>query len=275
MTGKHTSSNLSGQQKEETWEPLNGIAVDDHVIGTCNTNDNDLLELPDWKRFKRLAAHEKNFIQMLSQLKLMPPRRKMLSITLLEQTLIPRNCDEALAFDEDKWQCFLGRHNKKRNGEDQSLWVLLQMLETKVPSWHQNACGHLTFANKFDMKRMAKLLLSGQLTPPSSDKSYSVVVSLEGGWNVLLLAELNEPNLCAADITQAYLEANKRKKLQLLLAQNFETFVDTHLSCSKHSMRQGLRAMHLLKSWQMSWQILGFSSSSYLDEMLQGSSLAC
>ena len=74
-------------------------------------------------------------------------------------------------------------------------------------------------------------------------------MSLEGHWNVLLLAEPNEPKLCAADIAHAYLEANTREKLQwqLLLAQHF--------------VRQGLQAMHLLKSWQMSCQILGFSSS--------------
>jgi len=70
---------------------------------------------------------------------------------------------------------------------------------------------HLIYANKFDMRRKARLVLSGQLTPPSNNKAYSGIVSLEDVRTVLFLAELNELQLCAADIAQAYLEANTKK----------------------------------------------------------------
>jgi len=38
--------------KEETWEPLDIIAVDDPVTCAKYAKENDLLELPGWKRFK-------------------------------------------------------------------------------------------------------------------------------------------------------------------------------------------------------------------------------
>jgi len=53
--------------KEETWEPLDIIAVDDPVTCAKYAKENDLLELHGWKRFKRLAAHEKKLIHMLCQ----------------------------------------------------------------------------------------------------------------------------------------------------------------------------------------------------------------
>jgi len=49
----------------------------------------------------------------------------------------------------------------------------------RVPSGYQKVYAHLIYANKFDMRRKARLVLSGQLTPPSNDKAYSGIVSLE------------------------------------------------------------------------------------------------
>jgi len=60
------------------------------------------------------------------------------------------------------------------------------------------------------------LVLLGQLTPLSNDKAHSGIVSLEGVRTVLFLAELNELQLCAADIAQAHLEANAREKLAIV-----------------------------------------------------------
>jgi len=91
----------------------------------------------------------------------------------------------------------------------------------RVPSGYQKVYAHLIYANKFDMRRKARLVLSGQLTPPSNDKAYSGIVSLEGVRTVLFLAELNELQLCAADIAQAYLEANTREKLAIVGGPEF------------------------------------------------------
>jgi len=66
--------------KEETWEPLDIVAVDDPVACAEHAKENDLHELPGWKRSKRMAAREKKFTRMLRQCcaKPMHPRRRML-----------------------------------------------------------------------------------------------------------------------------------------------------------------------------------------------------
>ena len=52
---------------EETWEPLKMMAVDDPITCAKYAKENNLLDTPGWKRFKRLAQREKKFIRMLRQ----------------------------------------------------------------------------------------------------------------------------------------------------------------------------------------------------------------
>ena len=55
---------------EITSEPLSIIAADDPVTCAIYARDNNLLELPGWKRFKRLAKRQKKLFRMANQAKL-------------------------------------------------------------------------------------------------------------------------------------------------------------------------------------------------------------
>jgi len=84
--------------KEETWEPLDTIAVDDPLNCAKYAKENDLLKLPGWKRFKRLAAREKKFTRMLRQAH---ASKKKNATKYMFGVKIPRNYQEALAFDKE------------------------------------------------------------------------------------------------------------------------------------------------------------------------------
>jgi len=83
--------------KEETWEPPDIVAVDDPVTCAKHAEENDLLELPCWKRFKRLAARKKKFMQTLRQVH---ASKKKNAAKHMFGVKTPRNCQEALAFDK-------------------------------------------------------------------------------------------------------------------------------------------------------------------------------
>ena len=94
----------------------------------------------------------------------------------------------------------VGRH--ARDFRDRQWFVL--------PSGHHRIFMHLVFACKFDLRRRARLVASGNLTPPSNDNAYSGIVSLDSIRTVFLIFELNGLQLCAADIGSAYLQALTR-----------------------------------------------------------------
>jgi len=176
--------------KEETWEPLDIIAVDDPVACAKHAKENDLLELPGWKRFKRLAAHEKKFIRMLHQAY---ASKKKNATKHVFGVRIPRNYQEALAFDKANGNTFWEDATKKEMDQINAYNTFKDVGKgVRVPSGYQKVYVHLMCVNKFDMRRKARLALSGQLTPPSNDKACSGIVSLEGARTVLFLAELNE-----------------------------------------------------------------------------------
>lgn len=58
----------------------------------------------------------------------------------------------------------------------------------RIPKGHQKTCVHVVWDCKFDLRRKARLVSSGNLTPPSSDNACSGIVSLEGARTVLFLA---------------------------------------------------------------------------------------
>jgi len=55
---------------EVTAEPLQLIAADDPVTCAIYAKENNLLDLPGWKRFKSIAKRQKKFTRMVNQAKL-------------------------------------------------------------------------------------------------------------------------------------------------------------------------------------------------------------
>ena len=77
----------------------------------------------------------------------------------------------------------------------------------KTPKDHTMIRVHIIFDVKQDGRRKARLVAGGHLTGPNMDTYYSSVVSLRSMRMVIFLSELNDLELCAGDIGNAYLEA--------------------------------------------------------------------
>ena len=220
---KHSDGSYSVKVKwstgEETWEPLKIISVDDPVTCAKYAKENNLLETPGWKRFKRLAQREKKFIRMLRQAFI--SKRKN-AIKYKFGVRIPRNYKEAVEFDRANGNTLWQDATKKE-------MQLIKEFQTfknigkgaKIPKGHHRIYVHLIYDCKVDGRRRARLVVSGNLTPPTTDNAFSGIASLDGVKTVMFLSELNGLQLCAADISSAYLTSLTREKLAIIAGPEF------------------------------------------------------
>jgi Reverse transcriptase (RNA-dependent DNA polymerase) len=80
---------------------------------------------------------------------------------------------------------------------------------------------HLVFDVKHDGRHRSRLVADGHLTDIPIDSVYSGVVSLWGFRLILFLAELNDLQLWATDIGNAYLEAYNTEKVYIIAGPEF------------------------------------------------------
>jgi len=84
------------EDESETWEPLSTIWRSDPVTLAKYADDNNLLHLPGWRRFRQYAKNKKKLNRMLRQVKLNSVRT---AVKIKFGVRVPRNHAEAVEFD--------------------------------------------------------------------------------------------------------------------------------------------------------------------------------
>jgi hypothetical protein len=190
---------------EQTNEPLSIIGADDPVTCAIYARDNNLLDLPGWKRFKTIAKRQKKFIRMVNQAKLRSYRTAPRYKYGFE---VPRDYEHAKRLDE---------RNGNTRWMDATDLEFAQLheyeafidygLHGKPPDGYKKIRVHLVYDCKHDGRHKARLVAGGHLTEVPLESVYSGVVSLRGLCLLVFLAELNDLETWATDIGNAYLEA--------------------------------------------------------------------
>jgi hypothetical protein len=85
--------------------------------------------------------------------------------------------------------------------------------DDKVPPGYKFIKCHMVFDVKMDLTRKARYVAGGHMTDPPKDSSYSSVVSRDSVRLAFLLAALNDLDILAADIQNAYLYARTKEKV--------------------------------------------------------------
>ena len=212
---------MEWENGEVTFEPLSIIAADDPVTCAIYARDHGLLDLPGWKRFKKLAKREKKLLRMANQAKLRSyntaPRFKY-------GYEIPRNYDHAV---------FLDNRNNNTKWQDASKLEFDQLDEystfedigdsntSRPPTGYKKIRVHLVFDVKHDGRHKVRCVADGHLTDIPLDSVYSGVVSLRGLRIMLFLAELNQLEVWATDVGNAYLEAETKERIYIIAGSEF------------------------------------------------------
>jgi Reverse transcriptase (RNA-dependent DNA polymerase) len=176
---------------------------------------------PDGNVFD-IGKNEKKFTCMVNQARLKSfntaPRYKY-------GYEIPRTYEQAKRLDQKNGNTLWGGATALELGQiDEYATFINKGHHTKVnpPNWFKKIRVHLVFDVKHDGRHKARLVADGHLTNIPLDSVYSGVVSLRGFRLVLFLAELNDLQLWATDIGNAYLEAYTAEKVYIIAGPEFE-----------------------------------------------------
>jgi hypothetical protein len=234
---------IEWENGEITTEPLSNIAQDDPVTCAIYARDNGLLELPGWKRFQKLARRQKRLFRMANQAKLKSFRTTPKYMYGIE---IPNDYNAAIKLDQQ---------NGNTLWQDCTTLEMEQLAEYKAfsdigkgtppPLGYKKIRVHLVYACKHDGRRKARLVADGHLTDIPVDSVYSGVVSLRGLRMMIFLSELNDLNLWATDIGNAYLEAYTLERVCIIAGNEFGSLAGHTLVISK--------ALYGLRSSGLRW----------------------
>ena len=210
---------VNWESGESTYEPLHIIAADDPVSCAIYAKDNNLLNEPGWKQFKRLAKRQKKLLRLTNQAKLQSFRTKLV---YKFGYLVPRNHDQAMQLDE------ANGNTRWADAEKVELHQLIGYNTFKdmgkhapTPIGYKRIKAHLVYDVKHDGRHKARLVAGGHLTDIPLDSVYSSVVSLRGLRLTIFLGEMNGLDIWATDIGNAYLEAETKEKVCITAGPEF------------------------------------------------------
>ena len=167
---------------------------------------------------------------------------------------VPKTATQALMIDQRTGTTFWTDAIKKEMANVRIAFEKLdgitaqQMRTGKVKPGYKYCGTHMIFDIKMDGKftRKARLVADGHTTDTPNSLTYSSVVSRESVRLGLLIASLNDLDISACDIGNAYLNADCREKLWTIAGPEFGS--------DKDSVMVIVRALYGLKSSGAAWR---------------------
>ncbi len=125
---------------------------------------------------------------------------------------LPNSVDEALAIDRETNTTYWFDAIQK---EMKNVKVALKFLDPgeRIPVGYKWIRCHLIFDIKMDFTRKARYVAGGHMTDPPATLTYASVVSRDSVRIGFLIAALNELDLLAADVGNAYLKTPTRERV--------------------------------------------------------------
>jgi len=174
---------------------------------------------------------------------------------------VPQTVEEALNIDKETKTTFWrdAIHKEMKNNR-----MAFQFLEDEqpVPVGYTWIKCHMIFDVKMDFTRKARYVAGGHMTDPPSSITYASVVSRDSVRIAFMIAALNDIDILACDIGNAYLNATPREKVYTTAGPEFGHELEGRRVII-------VRALYGLKSSGAAWrshlsntlQHLGYTSS--------------
>ena len=125
---------------------------------------------------------------------------------------IPGTVDQAIKLDNENGNTLWQDSIKKEMINSRVAFKLLERGE-RPPVGHKEITCHIIFDLKLDMTRKARYVAGGHLTSVPTSMTYSSVVSRDTVRIGFLIAALNNLDILAGDIQNAFLEAPTKEKI--------------------------------------------------------------
>jgi Reverse transcriptase (RNA-dependent DNA polymerase) len=127
---------------------------------------------------------------------------------------VPKTIKRALEIDKETGTDFWFQAICTEMKNNASAFDILELVENGgiVPPGYTKITCHMIFDIKMDFTRKARFVAGGHLTDPPKESVYSSVVSRESVRLFFLIAALNDLNILACDIQNAYLNAGTKER---------------------------------------------------------------
>lgn len=133
---------------------------------------------------------------------------------------VPTSIEHAKKIDELNGNTFWQDAIAKEMANVKVAFEILRKGEVSPPGWTKSS-GHLVFDVKMDFTRKARWVKDGHRTPDPEQSTFAGVVSRESVRIALTYAALNDINVTAADIKNAYLQAPSSEKHYVICGPEF------------------------------------------------------
>ena len=194
---------------DKTWESMKMMKEADPITLAKYGHSQNLQETRGWKWIKKYSENSKVFIN-LSKIFASKGRQKVFKFGVE----VPRNLKEALALDNYNGNELWSKATDKEVNEllEHKTFAIHDSKAT-IPFDYKFVPVQFVFDNKFDGRRKGRLVACGNLTNPDISDIYSGVVSIESVRWLFVIADLNEMEVIAADVCNAYLNGKTKEKL--------------------------------------------------------------
>jgi hypothetical protein len=158
---------------------------------------------------------------------------------------LPKSTDEALQIDKDTGTDFWKKALEKEMKGTKPAFKILDDDEA-VPVAHEEIRCHMVFDIKMDFQRKARIVAGGHMLDTPASMTYSSVVSRESVRIAFTVAALNDLDVLAADVGNAYLNAEVREKCWFKAGSEFGIHKGKRIVI--------VRALYGLKSSGAAWR---------------------
>jgi hypothetical protein len=133
---------------------------------------------------------------------------------------LPKSVAEALQLDKENGNQLWYDAIQKELKNVQIAFKFLEEGEAAPIGYKKIPC-HIIFDVKMDFTRKARFVAGGHKTDPPTTLTYSSIVSRDSVRIAFLLAALNDLKVLAADIGNAYINADAREKVYFVAGDEF------------------------------------------------------
>lgn len=200
---------------ETTWEPLSAMKKDDPLTLAVYARERELLDLDGWKWAKTYTTDPKKMIRIVRRVMAATRKKnKKHGPKYKFGVRVPNNVRDAFAEDQANGNTLWAEAMQKEvAGLNEFDTFRALDIGAKPPDGYTFVPLHWCYDVKFDGRRRARLVASGNWTEPLSTDAYSGVVSIDTIRIAFLLGELNGLTVIATDISQAYLHGKTQEKV--------------------------------------------------------------
>ncbi len=212
----HLKVKVLWRNGERAWVRMEALRMQHPFLLIQYAVQNKLQHQLEWQWTKEYAINDPTLLEITLALKAARNETKFKF-----GVEVPHSVRHAIQLDavngDTMWQQAMETELKQINEYE----TFRELGDEPIPPGFKKIPYQMIFDVKFDLRRKARLVAGGHMTDPPKDDIYSGVVGMEAIRTGFLLATLNNLQVCAADIGNAFLYGKTREQVYIVAGPEF------------------------------------------------------